>query len=201
VALLLAFHAEAVAALDVSAAMLDICRERAHDQGLANVGPIQGDSLNLPFPAGAFDLVASQLMLHHSADPTHALAEMARVCIAGGTLIISDMISPPDPAAAQLLNRFELIRDPSHTRALARSELTKMLEERGFQIEELQEARARLELEDWLHRGGADPAARVHLREEFARLPDSLRRTFNVELIDGVTHFNWPMLVLRTVMS
>lgn len=98
--------------------MLDICRERAREQDIENLETVQGDSPHLPFQARAFDLVASQLMLHQSADPAGALAQMARVGAGDGPLVISDMISPDDPAAAEILNRFELIRDPSHARAL-----------------------------------------------------------------------------------
>lgn len=72
-----------------------------------------------------------------------------------------------------------------------------MLSGQGFEIEESRDTVARLELEDWFYRGGAEPAARAVLREEFARMPETPRRRFEVEAVDGVTRFGWPMLVLR----
>ena len=50
----------------------------------------QGDLERLSFAGGSFDLVVVSLALCHLADPTAAVAELARVLRPGGTLVITD---------------------------------------------------------------------------------------------------------------
>ncbi len=57
---------------------------------------LSADARKLPFPDGAFDLVWCRLMIGHVPDPTDLYAEIARVCRAGGSLVVTDL----HPAAA-----------------------------------------------------------------------------------------------------
>ena len=56
--------------------------------GLANVAA--ADVRALPFPAGHFDLVWCRLMLGYLPDLSAGYAELARVCGAGGQVMVSD---------------------------------------------------------------------------------------------------------------
>jgi len=49
-----------------------------------------GDVAALAFPGGSFDLVVSTLLMHHWADPTGGLAEIARVLRPGARALIWD---------------------------------------------------------------------------------------------------------------
>jgi len=46
----------------------------------------RGDAMALPFDDGAFDVVASALVIHFIPDPARGVAEMARVAAPGGTV-------------------------------------------------------------------------------------------------------------------
>jgi ubiquinone/menaquinone biosynthesis C-methylase UbiE len=53
------------------------------------------EARRLPFADGAFDLVISNSLLHHLADPTAVLDEVARVVRPGGRVLLRDLRRPP----------------------------------------------------------------------------------------------------------
>ena len=65
-------------------------------------------------------------------NPAIVFAEMARVCRVDGTVAIEDLISSEHPQRAEYYNRFERLRDTSHTRALALSEMVKTMALAGW---------------------------------------------------------------------
>lgn len=69
-----------VAAIDISPRMVELARERGIKAEL-------GDVCALPFEDGAFDCVVANWMLYHAPDIDTAVAELARVLCAGGTLV------------------------------------------------------------------------------------------------------------------
>jgi len=48
----------------------------------------------MPFPDGHFAAVVSNSIIHHIPEPFHCLAEVTRVCAAGGTLFVRDLLRP-----------------------------------------------------------------------------------------------------------
>jgi len=101
------------AGLDATAKTLDEARALAMKEGLANVEWRQGDVYALPFPAACFDIVSCRFAVHHFEHPERAFAEMARVCRAGGRMVLCDGMASDDPAKAAAFNRMERHRDPS----------------------------------------------------------------------------------------
>lgn len=91
-------------AVDASADML--ARGAAH-AAVAGVGAriqfVPGDATALPFPDGSFDLVVSNFLLHHLAEPVQLLDEAARVLKPGGRVLIKDLRRQPAWKAAVLL--------------------------------------------------------------------------------------------------
>jgi SAM-dependent methyltransferase len=95
-----------VVALDQSARMIELSRERGVD---ARVGDVQ----DLPFADALFDVAVAAWMLFHVADLDRGLAELARVLRPGGRLVAvtnyrDHLIELFDLAGAQ---RFELTFD------------------------------------------------------------------------------------------
>jgi SAM-dependent methyltransferase len=79
-----------VVAVDSSTEMLDAARQRLG--GARNVDLRHGDLENLPIEAGELDAAMLSLVLHYSASPARALAEVGRVVRPGGRVLIVDML-------------------------------------------------------------------------------------------------------------
>jgi ubiquinone/menaquinone biosynthesis C-methylase UbiE len=88
----------------------------------------------LPFEDGAFDAVVTRLAIHHFDDPALVLREARRVTAPGGRLVVLDILASEDPEEALLHNALETIRDPSHVRLLAPTELRDVIERAGFNV-------------------------------------------------------------------
>src|SRR5579875_3074487 len=74
---------------------LKVARRAAHDQGLHDrVSFCLADASQLCFPDGTFELVLSNSLLHHLADPVATFNEMARVTKPDGVVLIRDLRRP-----------------------------------------------------------------------------------------------------------
>jgi len=131
----LARHAGEVIGCDLTPAMLERVRARAAAAGLANITCIPARAESLPFENDYFDVVVSRSAVHHFPDPRAALREMARVVRSGGRVITVDVMAAESTDEAALHNALEIVRDPSHVRMLARSELHRLLVESGLIVE------------------------------------------------------------------
>ena len=77
---------------DTSDGMLEQARRKISARGLEQVRAIRFDVVADPAPAGApFDVVVSQLVLHHIADTTAALSGMLQLLVPGGQLVVLDL--------------------------------------------------------------------------------------------------------------
>jgi ubiquinone/menaquinone biosynthesis C-methylase UbiE len=118
--------------IDITPAMLERARALAAEKGLTNTTFRQGDVTSLPYPDGAFSIVTSRFTFHHFQDPLAVLREMRRVCGPGGRIAVVDTDASADPAKAAEFNRLELLRDPSHVRAMPGSELLGLFRSAGL---------------------------------------------------------------------
>jgi SAM-dependent methyltransferase len=73
-----------VTALDLSADLLAIAKERAQARGLGNFSIQQADAQSLPFPDNSFDLATSRFGVMFFHDPGLAFRELRRVLRPGG---------------------------------------------------------------------------------------------------------------------
>jgi SAM-dependent methyltransferase len=141
--------------IDITPAMLDHARTAAAAQRLTNVTWRQGDVLPLPWPDGAFTLVTTRFSFHHFLDPEAVLREMVRVCAPGGTVIVVD--ATPTPEKADAYNRMELLRDPSHTRAMPLVEHLELFRRVGLPEPRVTSYRLQSDLEGLLSRSFPNP--------------------------------------------
>lgn len=86
----LAPFVDRVIAIDESRSMLAAARRRLG--GLDNVELRRGALESLPLDDACLDVATSVLVLHHVAEPSRVLSEMARTLRAGGKLLIVDML-------------------------------------------------------------------------------------------------------------
>lgn len=83
-----------VTALEPDAAMLGRARRRAAGAA-ARVTLVEGRAESLPFGAAAFDTAVSAFSLCSVADPAAALAELRRVLVPGGALLLLEHVHLP----------------------------------------------------------------------------------------------------------
>jgi ubiquinone/menaquinone biosynthesis C-methylase UbiE len=153
--------------VDLTGAMLAVGVEAVSQEGRRDVLFVQGDATALPFPDRQFDVVVSRFALHHMEDPATAVAEMARVCRATGSLTLIDMVS-----GGARHDELERLRDPSHTRALTADELTQLLLAGGRAPRGQAEREQTMEVERWLDQAQTPRPAREAILEALAAEAD-----------------------------
>lgn len=145
-------HASSVTAYDLSQEMLDVVAGAARDRGLANVKTSRGVAESLPFEDASFDLVMSRYSAHHWHDVDAAMREAFRVLKPGGTLAITDSISPGRPLLDTFYQTIEMLRDCSHVRNYSRVEWQSSIARAGFVSGEARQFRLRLDFASWVER-------------------------------------------------
>lgn len=158
-----------VVVLDLTPEMLQQARTGADEDGLANIALVRGDGEHLPFSDGSFEVVMSRYSFHHMPEPSKVLAEMARVAGRSHQVAVIDLISPDDPSLARSYNQMETLRDPSHTRALARRELETLVSRARLRVLRSGTREIETDLEDWLALAAASPAAAEEIRHALRR--------------------------------
>ena len=106
----------ALTGVDLSPEMLDRARARASALGV-EVDLRDGDAEHLPFADGSFDTVVCALGLCSIPHPDRAIAEMARVLVPGGSLLLLDHVGstwPPVFAAQWLVERVTILTAGEH---------------------------------------------------------------------------------------
>jgi 2-polyprenyl-3-methyl-5-hydroxy-6-metoxy-1,4-benzoquinol methylase len=127
--------AREVVGVDLTDAMLAIAKERTGERGVSNVSFRAADAEDLPFENGAFDAVVCRLALHHLLQPLQVLSEMARVCRPGGTVLVEDIYASEHPERAAYQDRWEILRDPSHVRTLALTDLLQLFRDVRLEVD------------------------------------------------------------------
>jgi ubiquinone/menaquinone biosynthesis C-methylase UbiE len=173
VACAFARHVRHVTGIDLTSAMIERARELAREQRLVNLDWRCGDVVPLPFADDSFSVVVSRLAFHHFPDPARVLSEMMRVCRPGGRVVVADLIGSEDPVRAAAFHRMEMLRDPSHVRALSLAQLRGLFEAAGLRPHEEVCYRLENEFEAWLARSFPVPGSEPEIRRMFQQaMPD-----------------------------
>ena len=81
--------------LDFAAPMIESARSKIYRAGLSDrICTLQGDALNLPFPAEHFDAITVAFGIRNMPDRARVLQEIRRVLIPGGGLYILEFTTP-----------------------------------------------------------------------------------------------------------
>ena len=155
--------------LDLTDAPLAIAEKSRQERGLDNVRFQRGDADRLPFAEGEFDVVVCRFAFHHFEEPGRVLLEMARVCRPQGRVAVEDLVSSEHRARGDYQNRFERLRDSSHTRALAPSELLGLFNAAGLELERLYSGELVQNLERWLANSQTPPDRAAEVRAMIER--------------------------------
>ncbi len=176
----LAAHADSVAAVDLTPAMLEVAAGLAKERHLGNVTFHEADVVKLPFDDASFDVAACRYCAHHFDDPAGALREAVRVLRPGGRFVLVDSVAPEDPALDTFVNVFEFLRDRSHVRDWRASEWVRMMAAAGLRADVRHRAPIPLDGADWVRRMQTPPEKVAMIRQLFAEATPSQRNAFDL---------------------
>ena len=182
--------------IDVTPAMLERARKLAAEKQLTNVSWNEGDVTSLPYADGAFSIVVSRFTFHHFLEPLAVLKEMVRVCAPGGQVLVCDVVASNDPRKAAEFNRMEILRDPSHVRAMPEAELRALFRSAGLPDPAARPYELRDELENLLRRSFPDPGNDEKIRSIFRASAHDDRLGIPVRLEAEQVHYAYPVLAL-----
>lgn len=129
-----------VTAVDGSAAMLDICREKARAEGAANVTFVESDIATVGTAInGPFDLIVCSSVIEYLDDLDGALSTIGGLLASGGALIVScpnrqSLFRKVEPILHRLTGRpryYRFVRN-----VLTAQDLAAQLAARGLRVEE-----------------------------------------------------------------
>ena len=186
-------HAEGI---DITPAMLDRARALAAEKGVTNTHWRQADVLPLPYPDASFTIVTSRFTFHHFQDPLAVLREMKRVCAPGGRITVVDTDAPADPAKAAEFNRMEVLRDPSHVRAMPAAELIGLFSAAGLPTPRRTSYELQDELENLLRRSFPNPGDDDKIRAMFRASAADDRLGIPIRLEGDRLHYAYPVAIL-----
>ncbi len=185
-----------VVGIDLTPAMIQRAESLAVEKGCHNVHFQIGDVLPLPFPDAAFSIVVSRFAFHHFEKPGAVLNEMRRVCRVGGRVAVADLMASNDSTKAAAFHRMELLRDPSHARALPLDELRALYRAAGLATPTETFWRMDIDVEDLLARSfpaaGSEPMIRQLFEDSVAM--DALGLETRRE--DGRLRFTYSNVIL-----
>jgi ubiquinone/menaquinone biosynthesis C-methylase UbiE len=134
-------NASSITGVDLSPEMLSRARQRAEERGLP-ADLREGDAEALPVEDAAYDSVVCCLSLCTIPDPAAAIAEMKRVLVPGGRLLLVDHVAstwPPIYAVQWLVERISIRKEGEH---YTRRSLP-LVKAAGFEIVETKRHKAR----------------------------------------------------------
>lgn len=186
-----------VIGLDLTLGMVREARRLARERGVSNVQFCLGDAEAVPFRDQVFEMVTCRFASHHFPHLARAFAEMARVVMPGGGVILEDTCAPEARDLAEIMNEWELKRDPSHVANRPPSRLRAMLEECGLSVDVATMTHVPQVFRDWARRAGVSDDDAAALRWSFLNAPAAAQSAFRIENKDGDLSFAWPGIVVR----
>jgi ubiquinone/menaquinone biosynthesis C-methylase UbiE len=180
-----------VTGIDITPAMIQQAKALQQVHKLGNIRwDISDVSNNLPYPTGAFSIVASRYSFHHLLNPLSVLIEMRRVCTFGGQIVVIDPTPAPDKV--DMYNNVEKLRDPSHVKALTKTEFEDLFKKAGIPLVRIGFYKLRLELEEHLQTSFPNPEDIPKIRQLYVE--DTKRNILGLDskLYGGKIYFSYP---------
>jgi ubiquinone/menaquinone biosynthesis C-methylase UbiE len=184
-----------VVATDLTWTMVRSARELAQQKQIQNTAFLLQDAHYLPFDDHSFDLITCRRACHHFSNLPEALAEMHRVLRPGGRLVIDDRSVPADAYTDRMMNRLDLLHDPSHIRQYSPDEWQKLLVSIGFSVHTIETYTRDRPLTSLTQGATVQDAAEI-VRLLQATTPEEAAKLGYGE-VDGVPHIrHWYLTIL-----
>jgi len=154
------------------------------------------DADALPFADATFTVVTCRRAAHHFVHLERAIGEMLRVLAVDGRIGLVDQVPPDDGPGGNLMESMEILRDPSHVRALPARHWQVLLARWGVALSLVQTVERRLAVSEWLELAGTDLARRAAIDEALLRAPPRAREQIGYEGTQNPTFLKrWVVLV------
>jgi ubiquinone/menaquinone biosynthesis C-methylase UbiE len=185
-ALYFAPKVRSVVASDLTMQMLKKAQEYISDEDIDNLTFREADAEDLPFPSGSFTILTCRIAPHHFLDVPRALREFHRVLRRkGGRMVIIDTLLPDDPQIADFYQTMEKMRDPTHVRSHTQKEWVEMVENAGFQVEQIKIFNKTHDFPVWAKRAGLNREGIKDLTQFFIDASVEVHDYFQIETIGG----------------
>lgn len=135
-------------AIDLTRGMLERAR-RDHPE----LTLVVGDGTRLPVASRSIDLVATAQALHHIRQPVEVLKECRRAVAPKGHVLVVDSVATERYEEAEMMNRLDTIRDPSHAAFRSPSAMRLIVRSAGLELVDEQLSVERQTLSDWMWPG------------------------------------------------
>jgi SAM-dependent methyltransferase len=196
-ALALAPYVREVVATDLTPQMLEAARGFLQSKGARNVEFREADATALPFSDSEFDLGTCRIAPHHFPDVGQFVKELFRVVRPGGLAVVIDNMVPEDRTAAEYINNFEKLRDPSHNWSYAEPDWIRFFQEAGFTGLHVEFFRKARDFDVWTGMMSVDEPTKEKLRAMLADAPPRARYALAPEEKNGALRFYLDELLIR----
>jgi ubiquinone/menaquinone biosynthesis C-methylase UbiE len=186
-------QARHVTGVDVTPAMLTQAKALQAASKLENIDWRLGDVARLPFPDHSFSMIITRYSFHHFVYPEAVMTELVRVCARAGKVVIIDSAPPGEKAAA--FNEIELMRDPSHTKALTPEELSSIIAMQGLVIERQHLYAWEVTADSLLARSFPADGDRERIAQRYAADVGVDALAMNARYLDETLHVTFPTLI------
>ncbi len=161
---------------------------------------VQVEGGAIPVADASLDVVTCRIAPHHFPDVAGFVGEAARVLKPGGIFGLVDQIAPEDKRAADYLNAFEQLRDPSHVWEYSQADWEGFFEVAGLSITHREVCRNRLELGWWTQMQSCPPDTVTRLTAMLHQAPQAVADWLQPELpAGGPFHFSlWQVILIGT---
>lgn len=171
-----------VTALDLTPQMLAAAEKFIRGNGHENVEFVEGDAEKLPFSDKTFDIVSCRIAPHHFPNITRFVSEVSRVLKSGGQFLLDDNVVPENNEFDKFYNTVEKKRDYSHFRAWKKTEWIQILENKGFEIQELYRFDKPFDFESWADRMHLSDSEKAELTDYMVNASDKVKQKFRIQI-------------------
>lgn len=170
-----------VVALDLTEKMLENAKKFIISNGHENVSFVAGNAESLPFSDSSFDTITCRIAAHHFMNPAQFIYEVNRTLEDNGLFILIDNVSPENNEYDTFYNFIEKKRDPSHERALKKTEWITLLEKNGLQMQSCLTFDKKFDFDWWCDMMNVPLQKRVKLTECMMKTSVEMQEFFNIQ--------------------
>lgn len=189
-----------VTAFDLTPKMLEAAQQFITSNGYQNVDYVEGDAEHMPFRTSSFDIVTCRIATHHFPDIRAFLSEVDRVLKPNGLFLLDDNVAPEKEEWDLFYNKVEKWRDPSHHRALKKTEWIQFIKLQGFDILKVINFHKTFPFNSWFDRMKQSQREKQNLSHFIMNCDQATLKKFHVVLDEnrsGVLSFDGEAIVVQ----